>query len=596
MEFNPTYETIGTIFEKNFLFEVPKYQRYYAWGDEQVDDFTADIDNILKNGIGENKIEHFFGSIVCARKTVHGSNRQQKELIDGQQRITTALLLIINILRMYEKIGLEMNGEIITARIKKIKEKYLTYQDEINRHPQLVNKLELSSADNVYFQEIINGQIGEEIRDSHKRLKQAYIKIQRYINQVMNDCNGNDEKIDTLGLLENILHNNCSIIFIDTDTRDSAYKLFQVLNNRGAGLTEGDLLKSKILEALEKNYASKQDSIQRYWDEILQEDPRQNEEFLRTYYASVCGSRAGRTSLYDDFLKKFFPEIFEQDILETDADAESVTKKVSIILNECKAYRKIINGDWPYEDMQPITEWDRRRLYILTKYLNYEITYPLLLAATKLNHKIFAKLVLALEIFMFRYKTICNNGHQKLSVLFSQEAQKIREDGDSYSPSTFVNKLRVLLLSDADDAKFSIGVKGLKYKSGGNRTLRYFFSMLCEYYDWYKGGAEGKPKVGKEKIINLENLTIEHICPQGSKGEVPIFDGDDVHQLANLTVLTSDENDKARNKKFSEKRTIYIESKYTINKKFESFEEWTYENAEIWRYEIINMACKIFSV
>jgi hypothetical protein len=197
---------------------------------------------------------------------------------------------------------------------------------------------------------------------------------------------------------------------------------------------------------------------------------------------------------------------------------------------------------------------------------------------------------------MFRYKTICNNGHQRLSVLFSQEAQKIREDGESYSASIFINKLRELLLSDADDVKFSIGVKGLKYKSGGNRTLRYFFSMLCEYYDWYKGGAEGKPKVGKEKIINLENLTIEHICPQGSKGEVPVFDGDNVHQLANLTVLTSDENDKARNKVFSEKRTIYIESKYTINKEFESFEEWNSENAETWRTEVINMACKVFSI
>ena len=32
-------------FEKNFLFEVPKYQRYYSWEEEQIDDYIKDIDN-----------------------------------------------------------------------------------------------------------------------------------------------------------------------------------------------------------------------------------------------------------------------------------------------------------------------------------------------------------------------------------------------------------------------------------------------------------------------------------------------------------------------------------------------------------------------
>lgn len=70
---------------------------------------------------------------------------------------------------------------------------------------------------------------------------------------------------------ENIVHNNCTIIFIDSKTRESAYKLFQVLNDRGAGLTEGDLLKSKTLEVLEKHFSIKQSTVQDAWDEILQE-------------------------------------------------------------------------------------------------------------------------------------------------------------------------------------------------------------------------------------------------------------------------------------------------------------------------------------
>ena len=47
MVISPIYITIGRMFEQNFLFEVPKYQRYYAWESEQVSDFIKDLDGIL---------------------------------------------------------------------------------------------------------------------------------------------------------------------------------------------------------------------------------------------------------------------------------------------------------------------------------------------------------------------------------------------------------------------------------------------------------------------------------------------------------------------------------------------------------------------
>lgn len=596
MEINPSYETIGSIFERNFLFEVPKYQRYYAWDDEQVEDFVKDIDNIFRNTSSENKIEHFFGGIVCVKKVVQGSNRQQKELIDGQQRITTTILLVINILRMYEDLRDNENSSVVDARIRKIKEKYIIYQDEINRRPLEVLKLELSEADKFYFHEIIDGNIGIGTRDSHKRLKKAYERMERYVLSIMSECESAFDKIDKLGALENILHNNCGIIFIDTDSRESAYKLFQVLNDRGAGLTEGDLLKSKVLEALEGRFSGMQESAQRCWDEILQENPKQTEEFLRTYYASVVGSRAGAASLYDDFLKKFFEEIFDNSIIVDEAVAQRILDEVYIIRDESRIYRKIINGDWPYEVGQPVTEWDRKRLEILIKYLDYEITIPLLLAATKLSQKDFAKLVLCLEKFMFRYKTVCNNGHQKLSVLFRQEAKAVRENSVSYSIPKLIYKLKELLQNDANDVVFSVGIGNLRYKSGGNKILKYLFSTLCESYDWYKSGACGVPRANRDSIINYENVTIEHICAQNSSEVSPVFAGDDVHKIQNLTILTSEENEWARNKAFSDKRPLYLRSLYCINKEFSDIEKWEVEDSEKWLDKIKMMACKIFSL
>ena len=596
MEINPSYETIGSVFERNFLFEVPKYQRYYAWDDDQVEDFVKDIDNIFRNSSPENKIEHFFGGIVCVKKIVQGSNRQQKELIDGQQRITTTMLLIINILRMYEQLKSDENAQIVDARIRKIKERYIVYHDEINRRPVEVSKLELSEADKAYFHEIIDGNIGEGTRDSHNRLKKAYMRIKKYLQSIMDESIDSYEKIDKLGDLENIILNNCGIIFIDTDSRESAYKLFQVLNDRGAGLTEGDLLKSKILEVLENNFVTKQESAQRCWDEILQENPKQTEEFLRTYYASVVGNRAGRASLYDDFLKRFFSDITDNNVNIDEGIAERVLQEVYNIRDENRIYRKIINGDWPYEIAQPITEWDRKRLEVLVKYLDYEITIPILLAATKLGHKDFAKLVLNLEKFMFRYKTVCNNGHQKLSVLFMKEAKKIREAPERYSVSRLTGILRELLMNDANDVVFSVGISNLKYKSGGNKTLKYLFSTLCEFYDWYKSGASGTPKANRDCIINYENVTIEHICAQNSEEGTPVFEGEAVHKIQNLTILTSEENERVKNKTFDKKRPVYINSQYCINNEFNDIETWLVEDSELWLEKIKKMSCKVFSV
>ena len=86
-----------------------------------------------------------------------------------------------------------------------------------------------------------------------------------------------------------------------------------MLNDRGAGLTEGDLLKSKTLEVLERHFSVRQEALQSAWDGILEDDPKQVETFLRYYYASVCGRRVGRTTLYDEFLKQFFPSIVNKD-------------------------------------------------------------------------------------------------------------------------------------------------------------------------------------------------------------------------------------------------------------------------------------------
>lgn len=597
MTITPTYIAIGRMFEQNFLFEVPKYQRYYAWEPEQVNDFIKDLDGIL----ADSEKDHFFGGIVCVSKKVDGSTRQQKELIDGQQRLTTSILLIINLIRKYEELLnvdtlSEDDKKIVKSRIDKLNEKYINYNDEINRKPIIVHKLVLSLADKDFFEGILNGRPIEPERDSHEKIKKANQLLEKFVRDKLNQCTEDTEKIDVLAKIEHALQANCTVIFMDCDSRDSAYKLFQVLNDRGAGLNEGDLLKSKTLEALEK-FPEEQEQAQKCWDEILEEDPSKVENFLRTYYASCYGKRAGRASLYDDFLKVFFPGPFNGNLPKTKQEANDLLIEVQNILAEIRIYRKITAGEWPYPEEQPVTGWDRNRLQVLVTFLSYDITLPLLLAATKLKQKKYADLVHMLEKFMFRYKTICNNPHQVLSELYNKEAKEIRRDPDNYSLSSLSKALQKLLEEKANDEKFKVGLKNLAYQpSGGNKSLRYFFSTLCDYYRWHKEGEHGNPCANKEHIINYDNVTIEHIDSQHAQ-DGNTLPKESLNKLKNLTILSRDDNgNRVGNKPFAEKKETYAKSCYKINGDLAKYDAWQPDEATEWENYLVDFGCIIFVV
>ena len=71
-----------------------------------------------------------------------------------------------------------------------------------------------------------------------------------------------------------------------------------------------------------------------------------------------------------------------------------------------------------------------------------------------------------------------------------------------------------------------------------NKTLKYLFSTLNEYVEWYSNGAEGKPKAHTASIMNYDDVTIEHISSQATASPLEAFSGDNMHKFYNLTLLT----------------------------------------------------------
>lgn len=79
MDINPSYTTIGKIFEQNYIFSIPKYQRYYAWEDEQVDDYIRDISAL----IGHSDYDHFLEELSVLKKVYPDLEDLSERLLMG---------------------------------------------------------------------------------------------------------------------------------------------------------------------------------------------------------------------------------------------------------------------------------------------------------------------------------------------------------------------------------------------------------------------------------------------------------------------------------------------------------------------------------
>jgi len=71
------------------VYEIPKYQREYAWSKQQWDEL---FDDLLEED--DTSSGHFLGTIICINRTSNATQESVLELVDGQQRLTTLSILM----------------------------------------------------------------------------------------------------------------------------------------------------------------------------------------------------------------------------------------------------------------------------------------------------------------------------------------------------------------------------------------------------------------------------------------------------------------------------------------------------------------------
>lgn len=576
MEVKPQYSPVGEFFKYQPVYRVPAYQRTYSWEQMEIEDFIRDLNVCYdKRKFSNDPIVHFFGQIVCIEGELTGPDHlKYYELVDGQQRIATFILLVTAVINVYKNIisdeignNITLNNEkgILEGRIRVLTQRYLIFQKEIDVSFQDINVLELSNRDRTFFQSFLNKIDTVAERESHKLIKSAYELIHNKVKDLT--YNGNlKDWIGNLKMIEQILETDFCILNMITNDRKAAFKLFQVLNNRGKNLTEGDLLRAECLRMLEP-HNNEQIIVEIAWDNILTDSPAKTEEFLRAIYGSYTGIKPGSNSLFNEFLTKFLPEYGHEHIDAT--VAVRIKDQVKAIESDVITTRKLSNGQWPYEPRMPVEHWDRNRLYLLTHALGHKECLPFLLSARLLDQSIFSDIVQTLERFVFRYLTIGNQYIGDLINLYHEEAIIIRNNPAAYTIAGLKAKLQPLI-EKVDDAMFRRLLDDFKYTRVGksNKPLKYFLLSFEYFYRWYKDGANGIPQcIDKERVYDFTDSTIEHVYPHNGVGAIinhvlePLK-----NNLGNLTILGNQDNRAGDNDDFVIKKIIFEQSSLMVNR------------------------------
>lgn len=599
----PNHQTVARLLSAQQTFQAPRYQRNYAWGPDEIAAFLRDLESCVQRRLGgENGRHHFFGGLVTVDSPIPGSSRSNLQVVDGQQRLATFAMLIAQLRRTLVTLagtigeGEKLKG-VLEQRAASLTSSYEILQDEIHLENVEVRRVQLSSPDQPFFAALLAGEEPAQDRKSHRLLADAFRMIGEFLQDQVDGAPDEVAKAERLHTVHEVLRADWTIIHMAASAKEDAYMLFQVLNDRGVSLTEGELLRSATLEAMEQAAGLEQiNEVEDLWNEMLAGEPHVVRNAVGWLYASQIGQWPSRGTSLEDYLLAFFPAVPRDGKLDERGVAE-VVGQARTLLGEFRAVHLLVAGDWPVATTGT-TAWQRNRLRLLTRHLRYTDCISLLIAATHLPVAKFVKIVELLERFAFRYHVIGEAPADRARTVLNRFAVDIRREPEAFNVGALQDELRKLVDRHIPDETFKVSVEQTRYSHGqfGNKPLKYLLMTLEDFHRWFEDNPQGDPVCRDQThILDFEGGTIEHIYAQHADDQDATLDAL-VDTLGNLTVLSGPENDRAGARPFAQKRELYMESASMMNRQIGECEHWTVETIDERAQRLVDMSMRVFKI
>ena len=316
MAYNTEEKSIQDFISENYVFCIPRNQRKFVWGEDELKNFIEDI-YVSKDDY------HFFGSIVLLKQ-----NNNNYLIIDGQQRITAIELTICALLYKNLQEYLLNEKSEIKNNIDYLKELLYT-NTKIGRLPKL--KLEdkecglLTSF--LYIEKDEYNDIKRIIEEidylCSNSNKNTYIKIFNIICKLLDD---NCQNYNTLMNFQDYMFGS-HIIKITALNDYEAYTIFEVLNARGIPLKQIELCKNFIFKYYKESKTTDKCKIE--WEKMYKNIEGIEDEFLNHFVRMYYGERIQKDDTYKVLRKKENLKTVKEFFRQLQKNAENYNKIVA---------------------------------------------------------------------------------------------------------------------------------------------------------------------------------------------------------------------------------------------------------------------------
>jgi uncharacterized protein with ParB-like and HNH nuclease domain len=562
--FSPDYKAINDVFGNDILYKIPSYQRPYSWECTGNNDKNNQI-NIMWQDLFEyfeskNPNPYFLGSMVL----IGSSAGREFDVIDGQQRLTTFVLLFISIKCFLEKFknpnSIQIEKEKLEDFIKLIDD----FNSEIDRlvfnkkrHGGITieKKVKIERVlgfdyDNVLNQVMScqsknNFKISIPHTEENKEVSYRYFDNKEYFEKRIEEVFLENDKIteasfNRLNDFLEFLKNKIVLVRIFASRFDVAYQVFEILNNRGLPLSNKDLFRNFLISEfykLEQEKKTKQIHSDEKWQE-LEMNYNLDNDFISRYVESINGQKQ-KSSAFSDL-----NEIYNQ--LKPDIGKSKIETFYDNIKLDLDNYTKI-------KSLQFEDNLIKSCIQFLLEAGNLRYTINLLLTLFRNigNQNDILKFLKVYEKYIF---FMIIGPSKRFSTATIYKSVRLLNNKD------YTNALKEFELEEEDNKSFA---QSLDKSIKDNEIAK----LLIVKYIWIEQLSK-MDDLTTNIIINYESASLEHIIPQNpdnstnwKKDFSEAFRKEYTYKLGNFTILTNSMNSAAKNFDFSKKQEIYKKTK-----------------------------------
>lgn len=531
---------------------IPAYQRPYAWEAEQVDELWHDIVETL----GSN---HFMGSVVLC-----SPDEARPEVIDGQQRLTTIILLLALIRDEYQQRKPDLVGRVQQF----LQNAYAT--------PDLRFKFRPGNANARVFTDFILCAPDDDSRrdwatvrqlSSHElnRNLRMIENVERLKGYLTSWLAASDNPMHALEQIERKIMTGLEFVVIDVPDIANAFIIFETLNDRGLALSAGDLLKNHLLAAAAKTSESVE-ALAADWDMIIDsleggDITRFLRHYLLTQHAQVQK---------DDVFSLFKKEVGSRGVKQLVKDLKQMSR----------FYGQFIKPEL-------VADKAVREVYQNLNTLRATMCYSALLAASAaLGNDALRDFAHLCEVLTFRYSTICSKDSKELERFYHQAAKVLATKG----AEGLEEARKILEAASPGSEEFVLAFR--QQSMGRQYIVNYIFR-----------GIENHLSPEEKTLQNTQQVHIEHIMPQtlSDAWRQALGEDADQHELfvnrwGNLTLLGGKLNITASNQPFAEKVALYRQSKIAMALALAAYEDWGLPQVEARQAQLAEIAEGIWRI